>query len=136
MKFVRQEITNSFNGLVEYRRQQSAMAGMRFDGEELTAEQRFDPEHPCTLVGPDLEWWDVVDGGQTVLQIWLYMFDAGIVFKPETDEVVADIVQFGFALESDTATWKKLADAHLTAGNAGELKGTVLANISFELEDF
>lgn len=135
MKFVRKDTPVDLASLDAYQREQLRCAGERFDGEKCSAEERLDPHHPHSMAGEYLECWEVIEGTQTLFDIWLYGVDSGTLFKAGTSEVVADIIQFGFSLESNPEMWQALEAAHWAQMKDGSVRDTRLSTINFEYEE-
>ena len=51
------------------------------------------------------------EAGRDVFDVWLYGVDSGTMFRAGTDEVVADLIQFGFTYPADRQIWHALAAA-------------------------
>lgn len=105
--------------LTPIERAQVVAAGVRYDGEELEPEQRLGESEEA---GEEGEPWfepsrfSVLDAtGAEVFDLWLYNVDSGSMFHAGTDEVAADLIQFGFEYPDDLTIWKALSDAQKRA---------------------
>jgi hypothetical protein len=93
----------SLGDLTAVQQQQLSICGKRYDGRDLPASARIAEGGPNDETNPSfrglLEFKQISDAkGNPVYDVFLYAVDAGTVFKAETTEVIADIVQTGVML--------------------------------------
>jgi hypothetical protein len=115
--------------LNEQEKKQLIKAGFLYFGEKRSFESLFqtDDEENSLYDEEDdlsnfLELWDVVDDEKKVVyNLWLYEVDAGTMFKVNSTEVFAEIIQFGFEckdnttrIELENAQIKTIKDYHKT----------------------
>jgi hypothetical protein len=89
--------------LDEVRRRQLEIAHRLYCGDEVPAEQilaRTEDDNDEGIRPSFLELRFIVDAdGKPAYDAWLYMVDSGTIFKAGTEEVVAEIIQFGLETE-------------------------------------
>ncbi|MFJ8017485.1 hypothetical protein [Streptomyces sp. NPDC096339] len=76
--------------------EQLRLSGVAYDGEDLPAERRVNPDDPddeSALYACEL--WDVEVDGSTVYEAWFYQVDSGSIFLAGSTEMVAEIIQCG-----------------------------------------
>ena len=101
-RFVDPKEIRSVDQLSAVQREQLRSAGKAYDGQDLSAEQRMAGEAPEEVEGSFLGFctlWKVVDGTNHVYDAWCYMVDSGAIFRANTTQQVASIVQFGLECE-------------------------------------
>lgn len=100
-RFVDKREIRSIEDLTEVQLEQLRLAGMAYDGEELPVAARLaedsDPSEGSFYGFCDL--WRVCDGDERLYDAWIYAVDSGSIYRANTTEEVAGIVQFG--LECD-----------------------------------
>lgn len=99
----------SLDQLGDTQKQQLILAGLHYDGQELTAEERLsdDPDlEECSFLG-FCDYYQVKDGDEVLYDAWITMVDSGSIYKAGTTELVAEIIQFGLQPHDDDA------EAHL-----------------------
>ncbi len=103
-RFVDARAITSIDQLTEIQQQQLAVAGRKYDGADRPAADRLAGDEPESEEGSFLgfcDHWRVVDGDQHLFDAWIYNVDSGTIFRADTTEVVAEIIQFGLECEDD-----------------------------------
>lgn len=103
-RFVDMKGIRAIDQLSDIQREQLRLAGKAYDGEDLPAEARLASEEPEEEEGSFLGFcalWRVVDGERHLYDAWLCMVDSGTIFRANTTEAVAEIIQFGLECEDE-----------------------------------
>jgi hypothetical protein len=83
-------------------REQLTLAGKLYDGQELSAAERLgfgDVDEESAL--QFLSVWDLIDlSGIVKFTAWFYMVDTGTVFRANSLEIVAEVIQCGLECEN------------------------------------
>jgi hypothetical protein len=115
-RFIERREVRSASELSAIHRAQLRRAGVAYDGEDRSAEERLAVEATDGENGSFLDFchlWKVVDGDRHLYDAWLFMVDGGCIFHANTTEEVAGIVQFG--LECDDQALRAELGAALVA---------------------
>jgi len=109
LRFVNRRRPTSLGALAPHHAAQLVALRARLEGpSDATAEEIL-----STLYEPDL--WELIDErGALVYEAWTCAVDGGAFFYAGTHDLLADIVQFGVAL-NDLEAWSALADADRSA---------------------
>ena len=115
MIFTNKRDPRSHQELSELEREQLVVAGKLYDGRQLPVEVRLDANAPAEFEDPNFsgyfEIWDVLnDEGVLAYTAMLYKVDSGAVFKANTTENVAEIIQ-GYLECPDDKLYNALAEA-------------------------
>ena len=115
MIFTNKRELQSHQELSELECKQLVVAGELYDGIELPAEVRLDDKASDEFEDPNFsgyfEIWDVLDDkGVLTYTAMLYKVDSGTVFKADTTESVAEIIQ-GYLECEDEKLYKEIAEA-------------------------
>lgn len=103
-RFVDKQEIRSIDQLSHIQREQLRLAGKAYDGEDLPAEARLagdEPEEEETSFLGFCSLWRVVDGDRHLYDVWLYMVDSGAIYRANTTDIVAEIIQFGLECEDE-----------------------------------
>jgi hypothetical protein len=61
----------------------------------LSGDLAFHERYTDEMAVASLEWWNVIErDGPAVCDLWLYLVDAGVIFRPGTNEVLGTMCQF------------------------------------------
>lgn len=131
LKFVNPRHPEHVDDLSAIEQAQLVAAGIAYDGEELSAQERLSEDEDyeeLSFLG-FLELWDVIDeddDGAHLYTYFYYMADSGAFFRAGTTEYDADVIQFYLHNPSTPELGKALADA--AARQADEL-GSACFNV-------
>ncbi|MCE9579150.1 MAG: hypothetical protein K8W52_38865 [Deltaproteobacteria bacterium] len=103
-RFVDARAISSLDQLTAIQEQQLALAGRKYDGADRPAADRIAGDAPESEEGSFLgfcDHWRVVDGDHHLFDAWIYNVDSGTIFRADTTEVVAEIIQFGLECDDD-----------------------------------
>ncbi|MEV7522142.1 hypothetical protein [Streptomyces sp. NPDC091371] len=96
--------------------EQLRLCGAAYDGEDLPAERRLNPDDPDDEAALySCELWDLESNGSRVYEAWFYQSDSGSVFRAGTTEMVAQVIQCGLECE-DGDVEMELGAAMVRAG--------------------
>jgi hypothetical protein len=103
LRFVNRTTVSSIDDLPPVNREQLRQSGLGWDGLDLPAADRLDDSGEEHSFLGFCERWDVVDPATETLtyEAWFYMVDSGTFFRAGTDEVVAEVIQFGLECDDD-----------------------------------
>jgi hypothetical protein len=120
MRFVAHRVRRAPGELTPVERAQLVPFGVLLDGVSCDAARRFQ-------LSPELELCDVVDGWRVRYSLWMST-DGGVVFHGGSPDVVAPIVQYGFA-SNHLGAWLDL-EAATGAKGSFELTSWVIGEES------
>ncbi|NBM15002.1 hypothetical protein [Streptomyces sp. GC420] len=85
--------------------EQLGLCGVAYDGEDLPAAERVSSSEVADEEGVlhFCELWDVVIDGSVVYEAWFYQVDSGSIFKANTIEMVAEVIQCGLECGDEEA---------------------------------
>jgi hypothetical protein len=112
--FTNKREPRSHQELSELEREQLVVAGKLYDGCQLPVEARLDVNAPAEFDDPNFsgyfEIWDVLNEGVLAYTAMLYKVDSGTMFKANTTENVAEIIQ-GYLECADDTLYNAIAEA-------------------------